>query len=507
MANIVICCDGTWNSPDQLEHGVPNPTNVVKIFNAVAEFDATETPQHKYYHPGVGTDGSRWQKILSGGTGEGLDLNIMSAYRELCDHYQPGSSIFLFGFSRGAYTVRSLAGLISACGLLKTERLEDADAWDRIERIFQKGYRPKKGNREPQENWIALGWEFHTKPGKPIPIHFLGVWDTVGALGIPDDMALLNLFDNLNDYTFHDTELSPAIKTSRHAVALDETRASFQPTLWKAAAGHDARQVWFAGVHADVGGGYLETGLSDIALKWMICEAEKCGLVLDGAMIEQIEQDSQGVLHDSCRGAFSVLPTQPRSAPRLDRSDDVHSSVLDRQKRPPIHQCPYRRKQELETHTPINVEVFARQHWNATGLWLEKDHTYTFEASGEWMDGNIKCGPAGSNDGHFQVEELRHLAGGVLGEMEDWFRKITKNEAAEFRFTRRHDDASWFCLMGAIANGSRMDGNHHRQSHECFIIGGGCVYTPLQSGYFYAYANDAWNCYANNRGRVQLYVK
>lgn len=503
MKNIVICCDGTWNTPDKRDGGVPVPTNVVRLYNAVAEVDQGGTKQSRYYHPGVGTDGSWWDKAVGGGTGRGLDRNILSAYRELCDQYQAGDRIFLFGFSRGAYTVRSLGGLVSCCGLLDTSGLSEAQTWERIEHVFQKGYRRKSENRTV---WQGLGWKFRNEPGEVIPVRFLGVWDTVGALGIPDDMAFLNLIDSLHDHTFHDTALSPAIQTARHAVALDEMRASFQPTLWTAAPGQDARQVWFPGVHADVGGGYRETGLSDGALDWMVKEATACGLAFDAAITGQIKPDHLDVLHDSCSGAFALLPTQPRSAPQMKASSEIDASAIRRQSTPPIHQCPYRRMRAFAAPTPLSLDVFAVQPWSETGLWLEAGIAYHFAATGEWMDSSIKCGPGGTSDGHFQPAELVHVAGSALGQVEEWFKKLSGNQAADFRFTKRHEPMPWFCLVGAIANGGGADAKGHLEPHETFLIGAGCTYTPRKSGYLYAYSNDAWNCYGNNRGRVQLTV-
>jgi hypothetical protein len=504
VTNIVICCDGTWNTADRRDGGIPVPTNVVRLYNAIPEEVGAGTKQHRYYHPGVGTNGSLWDKAIGGGTGRGLDRNIMSAYRELCDYYQAGDDIFLFGFSRGAYTVRSLAGLVSSSGLLKTAGLTDSEIWERIERVFQQGYRRKS---EKRELWETLEWGFHNEPGEAIPIRFLGVWDTVGALGIPDDLALLNLIDNLHDYTFHNTNLSPSIQTARHAVALDEMRASFQPTLWIAAADQDAKQVWFTGVHSDVGGGYRETGLSDVALKWMLQEAENCGLVFNQSMVKQIKSDPLAVLHNSCSGAFALLPTQPRSAPLMSEGTDIHSSALQRQLNPPINQCPYRPDRAFTPSLPVSLDIFALHPWNETGVWLEADTSYTFTATGEWMDSSITCGPGGTSDGNFQVAELAQLAGSVLGQVEELFKKLTGNKSADFRFTKRHEAMPWFCLVGAIANGGGVDAKGYLEPHESFKIGSGCTYTPRKSGYFFAYANDAWNCYGNNRGRLQLAIR
>ncbi len=502
--NIVICCDGTWNTPDQRVDGVPVPTNVVRLFNALAPSDAQGSAQHKYYHPGVGTDGSWWEKALGGGAGAGLDRNVQSAYRELCDHYRPGDAIFLFGFSRGAYTVRSLSGLISRCGLLDTSGLAPEVAWRRVQHLFDAGYR-KGGTVD------TAGWLFHAPGGSQpvkvdVPIRFLGVWDTVGALGIPDDMAFLNLLDRLKDHTFHDTALNPHVQTARHAIALDELRATFQPTRWVAAPRQDAKEMWFPGVHSDVGGSYREAGLANGALLWMIEEAEAAGLAFAAPMRAQITASHLDVIHDSCDGVFKLLATQPRAVPRLDRtnSDILHPSTLDRLDVPPIEQAPYRPQRDLPPGQVLSLPIYAREPWNDTGIWLEKGRAYTLKAEGQWLDSKITAGPAGTNDGKFQLGEIVHVAGSLWGLAEEAFKKMTGNPSADFRGTRRHESSPWFCLMGAIANGNQPG---TPAQHETFEIGNGCTYIPKESGYLYAYANDAWGFYENNRGSVQLTVR
>lgn len=503
MANIVICCDGTWNTPEQLDKGVPAPTNVVRLHNSVADTDASGLPQVRYYHPGVGTSGRWWDKAIGGGTGAGLDDNIKSAYQTLCSNYMPDTNIYLFGFSRGAYTVRSLSGFIARCGLLKITDLEPAEAWRRIDHLLNQGYRRKL---EAQADWESLGWKFHNAASSSIPIHFIGVWDTVGALGIPDDMAILNLLDDRNRYTFHDTMLHKSVVTARHALAMDERRASFQPTLWTGLeSDRDAQQLWFPGVHSDVGGGYRENGLADGALKWMIDEASKCGLQFNKA-INQIKPDYHDMMHDSCDGIFGLLPTQPRSIPNFDQrsKSEFHQSALFRHDDPPITQYPYRQSRQVTQPPSIVLDIFARFPWNETGLWLIAGNTYTFSASGEWLDSSISCSPEGTNDGNFQPAEIAHLLTSALGQVESWYGKLFKNSDVNFRFTKRHEQYPWFCLMGAIANGDGVDAKGFLIKPEIFKIGTGCSYTPKRSGYLYAYANDAWNCYGNNRGHVTL---
>jgi hypothetical protein len=318
-------------------------------------------------------------------------------------------------------------------------------------------------------------------------------------------MAILSLIGRLHDYTFHSTELGPAVKTARHAIALDEMRGTFQPTLWTNVASHpDVKQVWFAGAHSDVGGGYPETGLSHCTLKWMIEEAAGCGLEFDVQLVEQIKPDSKGVLHDSFRGAYALLPSRPRAAPQLVQGSPIHRSVLDRQAVPPLNQSPYRQSRSLNPGDSVELDIFARKPWNATGIWVERGRPYHFTAVGQWLDSSIQCGPNGCHG--FQLGEIAQMAGTVLGEAEILFKKITGNESADFRFTRRHENFPWFALVGAVANGGGVDAKGYLAPYESFLIGQNCQYTPTCSGYLYAYANDAWNCYGNNRGNITLTI-
>ncbi|QBI01215.1 DUF2235 domain-containing protein [Pseudoduganella albidiflava] len=499
MRRLVVCCDGTWNSRDQMDGGVAAPTNVVRMANALA----SDNTQRVYYHPGVGAGGSKLDKMLGGGTGTGLSRNILSAYEWLCRSYEPGDQLYLFGFSRGAYTVRSLVGFINCCGLLRVGEDAPAGSWDAIERLFEDGYREGKPIGPLRER-IGQA-RFHNAAGESIPVRFLGVWDTVGALGIPDDMGWLDLVDDPKDHMFHSTSLSGNVQTARHALAMDEQRKTFAPTLWTdVAPDADVQQLWFPGVHSDVGGGYRECGLSDGALAWMIGEAKAAGLAFNDGMVEQVRPDYHDMLHDPRTGVFALLETQPRSIPSLLEEQHFHRSALDRLRKPPITQCPYR--QPHLTPDGRAIEIYAREPWNPTGLWLEAGRRYRFEARGQWVDGSIVCGPAGTEDGKFSIAELAHIGANVVGRFEAAFRELTGNPHAEFRASRRHDDWPWFCLTGAIANG-RGERQGNPEPHEAFRIGTGCDYTAQRSGYFHAYANDAFAFYANNRGYVTLTVR
>ena len=269
MKRLVVCFDGTWNSADSRRA----ETNVARIARAVRANSETEgVPQLTLYLRGVGSTGIALQKLLGGATGEGLDDNICSGYMFLAQNYVPRDKIYLFGFSRGAFTARSLAGFVSSCGLLKRQKLGDLSAaWD---------YYRQANPRSPQD----FCRHYHSDCHLDVGVAFLGVWDTVGALGVPG--TILNTL-NAHEYQFHNTAPSKVMKVGRHALAIDEHRDEFEPTLWTGSAPPDCdiQQVWFAGAHSDVGGGYQDRRLADIPLCWMAEEAEKCGLKLDWAML------------------------------------------------------------------------------------------------------------------------------------------------------------------------------------------------------------------------------
>ncbi|MCQ4317821.1 DUF2235 domain-containing protein [Stutzerimonas zhaodongensis] len=288
---------------------------------------------------------------------------------------------------------------------------------------------------------------------------------------------------------------------------MDEKRASFQPTLWSGVPPKsDVKQLWFPGVHSDVGGGYRESGLADAALKWMIDEASSHGLKFTSA-VDQVSPNYHDMMHDSCDGVFSLLPTQPRSIPNIQEDEpSFHISAIKRRDDPPITQSPYRKGRRVSSPLPLIIDVSARVPWNETGVWLQAGVQYEFSASGEWLDGTISCGPSGTADGRFQAAEVAHLLASAAGKVESWYGRLFRNSQADFKFTKRHEDYDWFSLVGAIANSCGVDSKEGLLRPETFLIGDGCVYTPDKSGYLYVYANDAWNCYENNRGHVALSI-
>jgi len=254
---IVFCADGTWchpNSPSLVE---ARDTNVYKLYKMLA-YTAT---QATFYDDGVGSGGNLFSHLLGGAFGEGLFQKVKDGYTAIAHVYEEGDSVYIFGFSRGAYTARSLAGMIAIYGL-PTKNFDT----NLVDTAF-KAYR-NKGQRASILTNLAQYGLYDAK------ITCVGVWDTVGALGIPVDPF------GIDDakYGFLDTNLHPDVLNAFHAVSVDERRREFPATLWTPpfSTGRKVEQVWFSGVHCDVGGGYSETGLSDITLSWMLKKALCC---------------------------------------------------------------------------------------------------------------------------------------------------------------------------------------------------------------------------------------
>lgn len=329
---LVMCCDGTWNKPDQLSAGTRAPTNVSKVALGLARADAEGFPQLLYYQRGVGT--RRFQRLRGGAFGYGLSGNVRDAYRFLVDSYEPGDRLYFLGFSRGAYTARSTVGLIRNCGILRREHR------DRIGEAYSL-YRSRASRTHPRAVESQIFRRIYSHDD--VDIDFVGVWDTVGALGIPIDGLRFPLLDRY--WGFHDTELSSHVRSAYQALAVDEQRGPFKPTLWKQqqdAAGQVLEQVWFAGVHCDVGGGYKEPELAEIALLWMVKCASDRGLQFDSDHFlvatdapaaelrwqgAQIAPDALGTIHESRTRAYRLFPRCRRVLTESDRQSVASSAV------------------------------------------------------------------------------------------------------------------------------------------------------------------------------------
>ena len=273
--NIVICCDGTSN-----QFGSHN-TNVVRL---VQVLDRDPDRQRVFYDPGVGTlpepgwttwIGQKFSQVRGKAIGGGLDANVLEAYCYLIEQWKPGDRVFLFGFSRGAYTVRVLAGMLHALGLLSAGSDHLAPYVMRLFKAVRKRRRVKKKNYWRLSNSFRRAFARETgHKSRRFPIHFLGVWDTVSSVGWAWDPA-----------TFPYTRKNPSIATVRHALAIDERRWFFRQNSLSPAPRQDFLELWFPGVHADVGGGYPEDegDLWRVAFEWLLQEAIGCGLTVEGS--------------------------------------------------------------------------------------------------------------------------------------------------------------------------------------------------------------------------------
>jgi hypothetical protein len=339
---IILLLDGTWNDSD---FGVYD-TNIVRMREAISrtlrvsgsaktatspvslpnDLKVTSTVTEEklnivFYERGVGT-GAFLDRYFGGALGQGLSTNIRRAYKFLSFHYEPGDEIFIFGFSRGAYTARSLVGYLHAAGLLRREECTpdlEQEAWD--------FYRAPPNDRLPGV-WSSLVPHMHDR--SEFRVALLGVFDTVGALGIP-----LSAFRvaNRDKFEFHDVELSAITDVNLHALAIDEHRSAFEAAVWRKSKFKNfstkTEQVWFAGAHADVGGGYIneDTGgvrphaLDDISLDWMTkrvrhyypdfpIDQNRGWKDLSG---EEIKLRAQSELHDSRTLLYKLFPFAYRS--------------------------------------------------------------------------------------------------------------------------------------------------------------------------------------------------
>jgi len=331
--NIVICCDGTGNEINT------NLSNVLKLFRVLEKDEG----QRVYYHPGVGTIGlqSTWGRfkqnvrgVLGLATGSGLDEDTLGAYRFLCQTYESGDKVWLFGFSRGAYTVRVLAALIHVIGLLPPDQI---DLMGYALTVYKKASEISHGSDGNSGNFLNDAWQFRrVAGGYLIPIEFVGVWDTVASVIVPrQDKFLFDL------QTLVYTRTNSSVKKFRQAMSIDERRRMFRLNRWidpqkyrpdpfdaATAVDQDIRQVWFAGVHCDVGGGYpeAESGLSKYPLLWMIAQAKAAGLRIDDSMVNHlgwgyprphsdhvyVPPSPTAELHVSLTGAWWILEFLPK---------------------------------------------------------------------------------------------------------------------------------------------------------------------------------------------------
>jgi uncharacterized protein (DUF2235 family) len=334
----IVCIDGTWNQPGQRDrdpvsaHEQATSSNVVRAWEALADSALARTfyygsiapikPKILFtgvegeaiYLAGIGTSGTVKHQLLEGATGTGTSERIRDAYRFLAERYHPGDRIFAFGFSRGAFAIRSLAGFIDLAGLpLEPRALKEEEILELYD-----AYMDAKPVDKTQHGTAD------------VTIDFLGIWDTVGALAFGRTLG-----------NFHRIS-PPNVKRVAHALALDEERERFEPAFWELPAAADTRvdEVWFSGCHTNIGGGYVDANLSNIALFWMLQSARDAGLPLDARAIpgfdvtdpRAIQRDSYTEFYD-CMGVIGkiAISMDLKRGPRVIRPGQrIHQSVIER---------------------------------------------------------------------------------------------------------------------------------------------------------------------------------
>lgn len=337
MKRIVVCCDGTWNAPNRKDGDTPVRTNVQKIFDLILRIDSHGVLQVKHYDEGVGAEGNFFTQLFNGATGKGIDDNIIDSYKFISWNYIPGDQLYLYGFSRGAYTARSLAGMIRKCGILKTNDL------NKIKEAYGL-YRDQ--SLHPDSEVLK---KFRKEYTYQASVKFIGVWDTVGSLGLP--FGILQWY-NKKKYQFHDVTLSSSVQYAYHAISVDEQRKNFKPTIWRRSEkqkeqnpGQVLEQRWFPGVHSNVGGGYPDEGLADIALLWMIDRSRDTQLDFDEKLVKEIVKPNVlGKKYNSKAGLFAILPGYVRPV-----TTDHNDLVID----PSVFE-----KMRLDKdYRPVNVKM------------------------------------------------------------------------------------------------------------------------------------------------------
>lgn len=339
--NIILCADGTGN-----EGGYTPDSNVYKLYNAIDLHDK-ERPQVVFYDNGVGTHSNKYLRGLGGAFGFGLETNVQDLYEFLARNYEEGDNIYLFGFSRGAATVRAFNGFLHKVGLIKGQGKGNSQLREQTHIAF-KYYRRSTASRKAKLEKLER-WE--TTP----EVSFIGAWDTVSALGFPERKhkvgiglnAIYQVFKGLTwlfdkiiwPHKFYNYEITPNVKKACHALAIDDERTIFWPKLWKEntpdSEATEISQVWFAGVHSNIGGGYERAEIANVCFAWML---ENLGneLKFKHDVLAEARENSNvhGRLYNSRDGFAAFYSYQPRDIAKLCREAgapvNVHDSVLER---------------------------------------------------------------------------------------------------------------------------------------------------------------------------------
>ena len=350
--NLILFCEGTegFSRSDA-------PSNVMLMFNCLA-YSSDKDQQTAFYHMGPGREGTGFKflkigQILGNALGLGSAKRCVAFYRFLCEHYKPGDKINLIGFSRGAYIVRTVADLVSRYGIVNPRNANVGDDFHIItETIFRHYCTDNRFNCSFDPNMETKFSKFlHLE--EPVTINFMGLWDTVGAMGGPDDLMLsrmVRIIFRQSYPDFGDNYIRHTTKHVAHALAVDDHRKSFSPKLWLESHGNNAivEQMWFAGSHSDVGGGYADNGLSAISLDWMISKAAHAGIIFDESKVaKSIEgYNPLGKLHNPRTGFGRLQRRKVRDVLQISSSAGIIEPVF--------HKTVDERRRN-GTYTPSNI--------------------------------------------------------------------------------------------------------------------------------------------------------
>jgi hypothetical protein len=361
--NIVLCADGTGN-----KGGYTPSSNVYRIYNAI---NINDNPQIRFYDNGVGTEKNKYYRGLAGAFGLGFKSNVIDLYVYLSKNYKPGDQVYLFGFSRGAATVRAFTGFIATCGLIDGTNLDKYELKNRVNDAFDAYKRlRRKSLQTDKKKFLAEQKKFidNYKSHGIIPIKFIGVWDTVSSLGFPQKwdktgvgIFVLNLLcmgiDRITDWVlphnFYNYNITSNVENAYQALAIDDARTSFWPKVWieKGYSGN-VEQVWFAGMHSNVGGGYSRTGMATVTLEWMMKKAKAQDLVFNEDALRNVHDnaDVHGRMYNSREGLAIYYRYHPREIEKvckdrlkqykLNDKIKIHESVIDRMSRKTANYAP-----------------------------------------------------------------------------------------------------------------------------------------------------------------------
>ncbi|MCP4188340.1 MAG: DUF2235 domain-containing protein [Gammaproteobacteria bacterium] len=357
--NIVLCADGTGN-----KGGHTPDSNVFKTYNAI-DIKDTSRSQITYYDNGVGTSTNKFVKAISGAMGVGFQSNVRELYTFLAKNYQKGDRVYIFGFSRGAATIRAFNGFVHDCGLIVADKdYDDVKLEDEVKTLIKahlaRCYKKRKG--EAFDTEIAEGKKVEgcNSERVKIDIEFVGVWDTVAALGMPKNTDKTGIFSWLIDKVFsgidsifnyfthyrsYNFELTPNINRACHALSIDDARTAFWPLVWDEVKAEKFKtrvdQVWFSGMHSDVGGGYPRRDMANVPLLWMLEQAMSEGLRFNMNVLQEVKDRANvhDKIHDSRDGFGVFYRYHPRDIETLCQDSarkgilepiQIHESVISR---------------------------------------------------------------------------------------------------------------------------------------------------------------------------------